>query len=59
MWVAEEHVGISVAVRGSLGKLLLAIRVATPADEESVDNPKASAMIQIAAEYTQLSILSR
>lgn len=59
MRVAEEHVGVSVVPKGSLGKLLLAIRVAAPADDQSVGNSKASAMIQIAAEYAQLSIFSR
>ncbi|HEX2242138.1 MAG TPA: hypothetical protein VHK27_02540, partial [Gammaproteobacteria bacterium] len=57
--VAEEHVGVSVASRGALGKLLVTIRVALPADELSLGNPKSSAMIQIDAEYAQLSMLSQ
>jgi hypothetical protein len=56
--VAEEHVGVSVVPRGTLGKILLTIRVALPADEQDVGNPKSSAMIQIEAEPAQLSILS-
>lgn len=56
--VAEEHVGVSVVPHGTLGKLLFTIRVALPADEQSGGKPKSSAMIQIEAEYAQLSVLS-
>jgi len=59
MRVTEEHVGLSIVPKGTLGKLLFTIRVALPADEHSVGNPKSSAMIQIEAEHAQLSILSR